>query len=166
MQMQSYDELRKSEVKVSPVLEWHLKRVLNSIHRKITFKQKFKNPWCVEVVEYLYKDIFYQFFRAVRDYRTSFGRNVDIVREKSGTPKEYILKFSHFGALVFHLNLATNKTCDIAKLFTKSNPLGNTAEIEVSEEKPAVIRYKIKTGTMTIKMHYCVKNKYGNICSF
>lgn len=164
--LESYEELKKSKIKVSPVLEWHLFRVINSIHRKIIFRQKFRNPWCVEVVEFIHKDIYYQFFRAVRDYHITYGRTETLVCDKSGHPKEYNLKFTHFGAFSFHFEKATNKSVDIRKLFKKSNAIGNIAEIEISEEKPATVDYKIKTGAMTIKLHYSVKNKFGNVCSF
>ena len=162
--LETYQVLEKKEVKVEPIVKWTLKRIVFSISRRITFKQKFKNPWTVEVSEFIHESVFYEIFRAIRDYKISYGREIEVVRDKKNSIKEYIIKFNHFGALAFHLKQLTN--INIIERFTKINASGNKAEVQATSEKPAIIRYKKSTGAFTIQLHYRVSNRYGNVCSF
>ena len=165
--LETYEVLRKQDVKVSSLVVFHLNRMLTGIKRKIIFRQKFKDPWTAEVIEFIEKQVFYQYFRALRDYHISFGRTTETVRDKKGNPVSYIITFTHFGCLRFHLKEGTNTTPnDIKNFFTKKDKNGNKATVLCTTEKPAVMTYKIKTGACHLKVKYQITNKYGNVCSY
>ena len=103
MPLETYEELKKKEVKVANILSFHFARIICCIHRKLSFKQKFKNPWTINVSEYLSRDCFYEFFRAVRDYKIAYGRKCEITNYKTGDTKEYVITFTHLGCFRFHL---------------------------------------------------------------
>lgn len=165
--LETYDVLREKDVKVFEIVQFHLERISIGINQKISFKQKYKNPWTIEVVEFIQKSIFYEFFRAVRDYKISFGRNISTIKDKKKNSTSFIIEFTHYGCMRYHFTQSTTFTQDhIDKLFTKTNSIENKANIVINEEKPLLITYKIKTGMCSIKAHYMVKNKYGTVCSF
>ena len=55
---------------------------------------------------------------------------------------------------------------EINEHFNKSNKIGNEAAVIVDMEHEAVMRYTIRTGELQLQLHYQVKDKYGNLCSF
>ena len=79
--------LKKKKVKVTEILSFHFTRILFCIHRRLSFKQKLKNPWLINVSEYLCRDLYYNFFRAVRDYKIAYGRTCEIVYTKKVFPR-------------------------------------------------------------------------------
>ena len=70
----SYDNLEKQQIDVSHILHWPFKRIIESISRRISFHQKYKNPWNVEVTEAINREVFIKFFQAIRDYKVEYGR--------------------------------------------------------------------------------------------
>ena len=165
--LETYEVLERKEVKIVGVLEFHMKRLTSSIHRKLSFKQKFVDPWVINISEYISKEVYYEFFRAVRDYKISYGRTCEIVRSKKNEPKEYVITFVHYGCLRFHLSKVIDANVDIDAVLSKSDAIGNKAKVIVDDaDKKAIMHYKISTGELKLKLHYEVKNKFGNICSF
>ena len=162
--LETYEVLRNKDVKIASILQFHFKRILASLYRKISFHQKYRNPWVIEVTEYISSEVYYQFFRAVRDYKISYGVVAKVTKDSKGFSKEYILEFNHLGAFRFHLKEVANESVD--NYFKKSNSIGNNGSIIVSDEKKAVFKYKVGTGTLNIQLHYTVTNKYGNCVSF
>ena len=79
--------LKKKEVKVAGnfIIPFHTYIILHT--QKMSFKQKLKNPWLINVSEYLCRDLFYNFFRAVRDYKIAYGRTCEIVYTKKVFPR-------------------------------------------------------------------------------
>ena len=63
--MESYQILGTKQVGVKALLEWHTTSIVKSVNRKISFKQKFKNPWNIEVQESIYREVFMELFKAV-----------------------------------------------------------------------------------------------------
>ena len=161
-----YDRLESKEVQVLPVLSFHFKRAFESVYRKIIFKQKFVNPWVADVTEVIDPLVFYQWFKAVSDF-SDFGREVSIIRDNKNKPKEYLIKFNHFGTFKFHCGKVLVKEEDICQYLKKeNNATGEKAKILVSEENVAVFRFKVSTGVLSIKLKYRVKNRYGVIISY
>ena len=66
-----YTLLEAKTVALKDLWKWHMVRIINSVNRKISFKQKFKDPWQVTVQEFVYADCFIQWFRIIRDYKTA-----------------------------------------------------------------------------------------------
>ena len=55
---ESYDHLDKQQVNVTEILYWHYKRIIESINRRLSFRQKYKNPWTIEVTEAINREVF------------------------------------------------------------------------------------------------------------
>jgi len=161
---ESYDKLKSEKIDAELLLEWHFSYIVRSVSRKITFRQKFKNPWTVEVTESIQSEVFIKAFQAIRDYKIDFGRSIDVKRNRLGAGIRYTIKFDHFGALKFHLS-KLSKLENIVDLFKKESKKGS-ATVIVSQEKYTVIDYDCKKSILKISLHYEVKNKYGIVCSF
>ena len=163
----SYDRLTLKKIDVIKLLNWHFEKILKSINRKITFRQKYKNPWAVEVTEVLHRDIFIQAFIAIRDFAVEFGRTLKVVRDKKGTGTHYTITFSHLGCLRYHLHkLSGLEKSNIDNLFKKVDKTKGKAEIEVSEERTAILSFNCKKSLLKLNLSYKVINRYGVTCSF
>ena len=46
---ESYDALEEKMIDIKGILSFHVFKILQRLNRRITFKEKFKNPWIVEV---------------------------------------------------------------------------------------------------------------------
>lgn len=73
-----------------------------------------------------------QWYRAVRDHSTSYGRKIELIRDNKGNLKKVSIQFSHEGSFNFHLSKAVGK--DI-KLFTKRKVGDCVAKVSISEEE-------------------------------
>lgn len=51
--MVSYEVLEVEKIEVAETVQFHLRRLLSSVKRKLTFKLKFKDPWVVLASETL-----------------------------------------------------------------------------------------------------------------
>lgn len=91
--MESYDRLKEKKIDISCLLEWHFRNICHLINRRITFKQKYKNPWTVEVSEHIHRQIFFESFKAIRDYVVEFGRTYEVKRDRNGTSLSYEITF-------------------------------------------------------------------------
>ena len=77
-------------------------KILERLNRRITFKEKYKNPWIVEVGEHIHLSVFYEWFKAISDYKTEFGRTINIKRNSKNKPSNYTIVFNHVGCFKFH----------------------------------------------------------------
>ena len=163
----SYAAVRKHKSDTCDTLEWHFTTVVKSIHRKISLHQRYKNPWKITISEKIKFDTFLQFYKAVRDFRVKYGRTINLEKYKNQSMKTIVIKFTHLGALKFHLNQITNGNIkNIGDLFEKKLSNENKGTVVVTDEKPATLTYKVATHMLTIDISYEVCNRYGNICSF
>ena len=160
---ESYEKLKAEKINADLLLEWHFSNICSSISRRISFRQKFKNPWTIEATENIQRDVFIKAFQAIRDYKIDYGRTYVVKRNNLGAGVRYTIKFNHFGAFKFHLS-KLSKLDNIVSLFKKESSKG-TATIIVTEDKNAIIDYDCKK-SLKITLHYEVKNKYGVVCSF
>jgi len=164
--MESYDKLKEKKIDVSRLLEWHFSTICRSIQRRITFKQKYKNPWTVEVLEHIHREIFIASFKAIRDYVTEFGRTYNVKRDRRGNGTSYKIAFTHLGTLKQHLHkLSGLSKSEITTLFKKKTDKA-TACVVVSDEKPCVLEYNCRNCTLKVRLSYKVENQYGTVCSF
>ena len=137
------------------------------ISRRLTPKEKFTNPWKIILHRDIYSFVFIEFYRAIKDYKISFGRNFSVKKDRRGKITSIIIKFIHEGTLLFHLSCVSNKsTSEVKQFFRKTWNNGNRAKVIVNEEKPAVLTYNNLKHTLTFQLHYELKNNYGTVCSF
>ena len=99
---ESYGSLEEKKIDIKSILSFHVLKILESLNRRITFKEKFKNPWTVEVGEHIHFSVFYEWFKAISDYKIEFGRTINIKRNSKNKPSNYTIVFNHFGCFKFH----------------------------------------------------------------
>lgn len=166
--MNTYEILDNHKAETCKLVEWHFTEVTKSIKRKITLKRKFSDPFTCTVNRDLHKDIFYQVFRAIRDYKIQFGTLTEVTRNKKNIVTSYSIFFEHLGSFKYHISkLCKRDKKEIADLyFSKVFSCGSKANIVVTKEKPAVITFKCTRSILTSKCHYTTVNKYGNTTSY
>ena len=163
--LQSYDCLKSHQLNTYTIIKWHFSSIIKSVNRKLTLKRKFKDPFTCTISIIIHKEIFYQAFRAVRDYYIRTGQETEIKKNKQGKITGYSLKFIHFGVFKYHLEQLSGIGNIYSDLF-KNFPSGSVAKVVVSPEKPASFDFRCSSDTLNIKIHYNVTNKYGNVTSF
>lgn len=164
--MESYERLKSKKIDVVNLLEWHFTTICKSINKRLTFRQKYKNPWTIELFERVHRGVFIEAFKAIRDFTVEFGRTIAVTRDKKGVATKYIITFTHLGAFKHHLHKLSNLSKDnIAVLFKKTSDKG-TAEVTVTEDKQSVIVYDCRSSNLKVTLSYTVTNKYGAVCSF
>ena len=138
MSSSSYDLLDGKKIKVKEILDLHTCKIIESVHRRITFKETFKNPWCSQAAENIHFGVFYEWFKAIEDFHSHFDRTTDIKRDKKKKPTEYNINFTHFGCLKFHIEsiIGTDK---FGKYFQKENKSGAKANVVINKEKPDIM---------------------------
>ena len=165
-QLQTYSILKDHNVSSYTLICWHFELILKSTYRRITLKQSLRHPFTVNITESIHKELYYQAFRAVRDYHTPFGTTSETIKDKKGFAKTYKLTFTRIQSLHFHLGKLSGKD-DIKKTYLeKSFPHGEKGKIVVSVEEPAIFFFKTSTNTLTVTMKYQMTNQYGTVCSY
>ena len=109
MSSSSYEVLDGKEIKVKEILDFHARKIIESVHHRITFKETFKNPWCSQAAQNIHFGVFYEWFKAIEDFHIHFGRTTEIKRNKKKKPIEYTINFTHFGCLKFHIEKIIGK---------------------------------------------------------
>ena len=84
VQRDSYERLDTRNIVVSDLLSWHFQGIVGEIHRKISGREKFRNPWTISITRNIYWPVFLEFYRAISDYHTSFGRRIVKNKNKKG----------------------------------------------------------------------------------
>ena len=136
----SYDALRKKSIAASDILSWHLKTVLESVFRRLTTRGKFKEPWKITVKVRVFEGVFLEFYKAVRDHQSDFGKKTETIKTKAGATKSFLITFIHLGAFCRHLELVLiDKSLSIRSHLERSWESGATAKIICCEEKPITI---------------------------
>ena len=120
----SYEVLDGKEIKVKEILDFHICKMIERVHRRITFKEIFKNPWCSQAAENIRLDVFYEWFKAIEDFHIHFHRTTEIKRNKKKKPIEYIINFIHFGCLKFNIEKIIGKD-KLGKYFQKEIKSGS-----------------------------------------
>lgn len=160
----SYVALEKKSISYVEIINFHLDNVLASIRRKINARATLKSPFRISVLERIPPAVFLEVYKAIKDYKTLFGRVIEVKRDKKNIIKEIKITFDHLGSLKFHLS----KLCSVSvsENFHKNLKNGVSGDIVVSGSKLAVMTYKVSTKTMVMEISYKVTNKYGNVCSY
>ena len=100
----------------------------------------------VNTTETIHRELYYQAFRAVRDYHTPFGTSSKTIKDKKGTVKSYKLTFT--------LTQSLSGKDDVKDYLEKSFPHGEKGKIVVSVEEPAIFLSKTSNNSLTVTMKY------------
>ena len=68
----SHEKLKKKEHSVQEILKFHISHLLECVYRRLSFRQKFKNPWLIEATERVNCKIFFEWFKAIEDVFNCF----------------------------------------------------------------------------------------------
>ena len=152
----SYERFASKECNVSVITEWTFQQILTTVKRRLTFREKYSNPWTVVLVETIHSSI----FQAVRDHIVHHNITLNVQRNRSsGEGEKFSMVFKHLGELVFHLHkLSGISKAEVQSYFLKEGKNDRKAEVILSEEKPFTIKYIVKTSKMTISLYYEIKN--------
>ena len=115
--LNAYEELAKGTVSIVPNLLFHFAYIFKTMCRRLQTKATIHNPWSVNVQERMLYATFFAWFCAVRDHRTTFGRELEITKyKKSPVHKSYTVKFTFIGAVRYHMGKAIGDA-NIKELF-------------------------------------------------
>ena len=161
----SYTKLEEKNICVKELLNWHFNKILTDIHRRISSRERIRNPWTIEIKSIINWSLFYKFFVALDTFETAFGREINIDKNKQGRIKNICIIFNHYLSFVRHFGLI----CDKEKPFIQSKlkkklPSGCVGKVVVTNEKPLVMSYNKRTETLTLTVKYEVYNRYGILC--
>lgn len=163
--LQPYKILKEHQSSTSELITWHFTNIFESIHRKLTLPQNFRDSFTVKITTIIFRNLFYQAYRAIRDYPTQFGIICNTNKNRTKKVTGYVVKFTLKDAFQFHLKKLCGDNEDIERNFCKWFQHREKAELIVTEENPALFEYKVSTDTMNISIKYSIKNKYGIQCS-
>ena len=165
MEFDSYESLSEKKIEVLPLVSFHFLEVLRCIKRRIVAKQTVRNPWMVRIRTKIPATVFFEWYRAVRDFRAAYGRDIRVVKDKKRKDilKEITITFYHIGPLKFHLLKAVDGNAVIKDYIEKK--IGTSVgKIVVSREKPFIFTFRVAQGSLSINASYQIENRYGIIC--
>ena len=160
----SYYTLELSNVVVYPILTDSIDQLLKKTKRQLTTRKKIRNNRHIASSIEIHKLVFLKYYKAIRDYKSEFGRSI-LLQKGSGRRRKEIKKiviiFTHKGSLTLHLKKAS--TLKVSDFFQKK--VGNSnIELVVNNEQPAKLSYDMNKNRLDFSAAYKVTNKYGNIC--
>ena len=161
MEFNPYIVFKSKTISVSEILKFHFEDIAKEIKRKISSRITIRNPWQILISHKIHKDLFFEWYRAVRDYIPSLGVTTSVKRNKRNILTSITITFVRRGTFKFHFNQALSGN-SITNYLTKS--IGTcTGNVIVLQDKPVTIIYNMVKGNMKIVLNYQVTNRYGNI---
>ena len=127
-----YGALEEKKIDIKGILSFHVLKILGSLNRRITLKEKFKNPWIVEFGEQIHFRVFSEWFKDISDYRIEFRGTINIKRNSKKKPSNYTIAFKHFGCFKFHFEKIVGE--QISNYLEKVNKSGSQAKVKVSKQ--------------------------------
>ena len=76
----------------------------NSINRRLTFHQKYKCSWTIEIIDAINREILIKGFQTVRDHIQAYDVTYSAKRDRRGNGTHYTLTLTRLGTLKFHLH--------------------------------------------------------------
>ena len=55
----SYDALEEKKIDIKVISSFHVLKIIKNLNRRITFKEKFTNPWIIEIGEHIHFSAFF-----------------------------------------------------------------------------------------------------------
>ena len=164
MEFRPYQLLKQKSVNVLPVLEFNLIELLKSIKRKITIRVLIRNPRCICTNITIHHSIFFEWYRAIRDFVPTYGREINVTRQgrRGQSPLKTVeIVFTHLGTLTHHLSSVVTKVT-VKDYLQKKLAGGSKGQLVVNSDSPAIIKYDVNKNNMTFTAKYIVLNRYGN----
>ena len=103
MDKSSYDRLKEAKVDAFPILADTITCLLKSIKRRIKPNPTVRSPWQIQVKTNLHSSLFWEYYKAIKNWSSGFGRTLYVERKKNGFVKSYQITFHHKGTLEYHL---------------------------------------------------------------
>ena len=138
-----YEWMQRERGSYGELVNFYFANVVKQIYRKLTFKEKFKNPWKIISKIVVPFPVFNCGYRAIRDFVPSIGKTTKITNDCKGRPKEYILTFTLNGPFKMHMDKLSGNSIDVLKFMKKKDKIGNIAKVNVTENSPATLVYKV-----------------------
>ena len=85
--MSSYAKLRRKQLEIGPIVDWHFGKMLSSIKRKLKAKQTFRDPFKFKVTESISYYIFVHIYIAIKSFEgetTPLSNIYSTVADKPG----------------------------------------------------------------------------------
>lgn len=163
MELDTYRILTVQKVEVLPILADHFADLLKSVKRKISPRQSIRNPWKIIVKMKIYHSIYYEFFRAVRDWSSEFGRSISIERGANGLLKTQTISFTHKGTFVYHISRVVGERFKVNDFLKKSVTGGGFGKLLFSSANPVVFIFNVQKNELVVSGTYQLVNRYGNV---
>ena len=64
--LQPYKILKEHQSSTSELITWHFTNIVESIHRKLTLRQNFRDPFTVKITIIIFRNLFYQAYRSLQ----------------------------------------------------------------------------------------------------
>ena len=106
MALNTYVILERQKEEIFPLVNFEIKILLKKVKARLSPRLTIHHPWEVYIKHDIHHSIFYAWFRAVRDYCTEFGRNIQT------TPTEHIIEFTDIRSLKLHLSKGLDNSID------------------------------------------------------
>lgn len=130
----------------------------HQVKRKITLRQAYRKPWCVNAKEKINKEVFGVLYEALLNFSPKVGFNIEETWYKTTKNiKTVTVTFTCAGIFVHHLSRVTNDSLDVPSCFRKSFKCKSRAAVRVDDDKPATIHYSYSTETI-VEVHKRIWN--------
>lgn len=165
MAFNAYQILNNKKTEVKELLNFEISDILKKIKKRLRIKQSVRNPWRITISQRFHRNLFIEWYKAIRDHSTSFGREVAAKRDRKGVLTEVRISFTDIRSLVYHFSRALDNSSDGSAAFLKKKAGNCKVEVISSSEYPSEIIFNAKSNRLTFKSRYQVTNRYGNITS-
>jgi len=166
-ELETYEVLKQKNVLVFEIVKWHFQKILSGVNKRLTLKRKFTDPFIASLSREIISNVFFEVYRAVRDFVPFYGFKTSCERNKKGKVVQYHIEFVHLGTFIHHFKELTGLPKTSIKNFIKKTfSTGCKANVVISEEKPFSLTYKLTTSVVTVRCHFETVNRFGNVTSY
>ena len=168
--MSSYDKLRRQQIEIGTIVEWHFTKILCAIKLKLKTKQTFREPFKFKFTEPIPLCVFRHVYNASKSYKGEttppaiiFHTIHDKPGRKATKTLSYNLKFFNFYSILHVFTHILNGKCVLYML--KKTIKKNNICVIATAQKPFVFHYNCKREMLVVSGCFEVVNEYGVICS-
>ena len=115
--------------------------------------------------------MFLEFYKAVRDHVTSYGRTTTSTKDKAGI-KTYQIELDKLASFVRHVSFIFQHAESEGQIKVKEylkrtwDSSGSTATVICSADKPIRVQYSTVKSELTVQMKYEVTSKYSETSTY
>ena len=166
MSLDSFGLLRETTINVSGLVEWHITAILTQLRRQIKTRQSNWHPWQINISRLINDKVFWEAYRAIRDFRSNFGYRIVQERFRNGKLKKIIITFHHSGAFKYYMLQLCNGNIAVGNFLKRDLPHGIKGKILITQEKPLIFTYITSSSLCKVTAYYEIVNEYGTVVSF